>query len=410
MRTFAALAQERRPELIALLSALIAAASEHGESAAEAQSVLANYLEAAGYTIELVVDGVSPFERDAQCIPAASDVHLINVIARPAARTNDVALFAHIDTEHPSVGWTSPPHTSRIRGGRLYGLGAADDKAGVAAAAVAAAALAKVGGPAPLVLSVHGKNGGTRGTLPVFTRLDRLEAALYLHPAETGRGLSEIKHASRGVLDLTIEIDGWRGPEREIGRPDTARFDEGGDALEAIIAAVNRWRICELKGCEINIGRISAGEIGGTVPMHCEAEIRVVFDEPRSATDILSGITADLAAISSVEHAPGRRFHAHVVRLGTCADPARLAWDHPWCRTVAQTMEAVVGKPPRSYEGHLASDIRFPIRLLNAPAVGVGSLAGNFCGADEWVDLDDVMRLVAVAMQSVWAWCEGERV
>ena len=267
MRTFAALAQERRRELITLLSALIEAASELGESAAGAQSVLANYLEAAGYTIEFVVNSMSPFARDAHLIPTAhSDVDLINVIARPIARRNDVALFAHIDTEHPKVGWTSPPHTSQIRGGRLYGLGAADDKAGVAAAAVAAAALAKAGGPAPLVLSVHGKNGGTRGTLPVFTRLERLDAALYLHPSETGRGLSELKHASRGVLDLTVRIDGWHGPEREIGRPDTARFDEGGNALEAVIAAVNRWRTGDLEGCEINVGRINAGETGGTVP------------------------------------------------------------------------------------------------------------------------------------------------
>lgn len=403
--TFAALAEERRHELIALLSALIEAASEAGQSAAGAQSVLARYLEAAGYDIELVMDGTVSRPRDA----SRSDEPLVNVIARPATRTNDVALFAHIDTEHPTAGWTLPPCTPRIRDGRLYGLGAADDKAGVAAAAVAAAALAETGGPAPLVLSVHGKNGGARGTQPAFTRLDRLDAALYLHPAETGRGLAEIKHASRGVLDITVSIEGWHGSEREIGRPDSVRFDEGGNALEACLAAVDRWRSRELEGCEVNVGRITAGETAGTIPTRCDAELRIVFDEPLCAGELLSRIAADLAAVASVEYAPGRRFHAHVVNRGLCADPARLAWDHPWCRTVAQTTEAVVGTRPQPYEGHLASDIRFPIRLLKAPAVGVGSLAGNFCGADEWVDLDDVMRLVSIAMQSVWAWCEGER-
>ena len=43
-----------------------------------------------------------------------------------------VVLFAHIDTEAAGPGCTSPPTTAVIRDGRMYGLGTADSKAGVA--------------------------------------------------------------------------------------------------------------------------------------------------------------------------------------------------------------------------------------------------------------------------------------
>ena len=43
-------------------------------------------------------------------------------------------------------------------------------------------------------------------------------------------------------------------------------------------------------------------------------------------------------------------------------------------------------------------------RLRGASSIGIGSLAGNFFGADEWVDLDDLVRLVAVILVFVSRW------
>ena len=73
-------------------------------------------------------------------------------------------------------------------------------------------------------------------------------------------------------------------------------------------------------------------------------------------------------------------------------------WDGGACVTLRDAVRQVTGSEPAPYGGHLASDIRFPIRLLGAAEVGVGSLAGNFYGPDEWVDVDDLVRLVAVTV------------
>jgi di/tripeptidase len=38
------------------------------------------------------------------------------------------------------------------------------------------------------------------------------------------------------------------------------------------------------------------------------------------------------------------------------------------------------------------------------PAYGIGSIGGNFYGPNEWVDVDDLVRLVAVTIQTMRGW------
>ena len=92
--------------------------------------------------------------------------------------------------------------------------------------------------PLPVVMSLHGKGGGSRGSLPVFERIRKqkhnIQSVLYAHPAETGRGLEDVKNAVLGVLDLEMRVRGWRGPQMEIGSIDSSDWKEGGDARMAL--------------------------------------------------------------------------------------------------------------------------------------------------------------------------------
>jgi acetylornithine deacetylase len=80
----------------------------------------------------------------------------------------------HVDVVPPgTVEWFSPPFTSAIRDGRLYGRGAADMKAGVVAAlhALAAVKVAAGGAPGDVVLQAVG--GEEDGGIGAFAALRR---------------------------------------------------------------------------------------------------------------------------------------------------------------------------------------------------------------------------------------------
>lgn len=399
----------RRDGAVGLLSELVGASSPLGTSGLGAQQVVARYLQEAGFVVSLTTDTPAQHELHEEYTAPPPGENPVNLIALPPDLAGTrLALVAHIDTEAAGGGWTTPPTRCTVRDGRAYGLGAADDKSGVAAAVVAAVTLVELGERAPLVMSVHGKGGGARGTLPMFTRSHPVDAVLYVHPAETGRGLAEVKHASRGVLDVALQVSGWQGPPTEIGTPESAAHADGGDALNAALRGIDRLRDSALAGCTVNLGVLTAGARVGLVPSHCDLQMRVLFDGRTSSATLLSAIQAELERCMRDLSVASGRFTVRVGRLFH-ANPAITDWDSPLCRAVRRAIKGETGSEPAAYSGHVASDLRFPIRMHGIPAVGIGCGAGGFYGADEWVDVDDFLRLVAVIVSTAQEWKREEK-
>ena len=395
----------RHDDVLPLLSRLVAAPSAAGTSGDAAQRVLGEYLSSAGYEVEYAVDDPARHAGHPEYTPPPAGELPVNLIAiPPAGRTSGLGFFAHIDTEPAVGGWATPPMHATPSDGRIYGLGTADDKGGVAAAAVAAAAVLEANELAPVVMSIHAKGGGARGTLPVFRRAPRLTGAVYVHPAETGLGLTEIKCATRGVLDLRLEVTGWSGRPREIGTPESAPFAEAGDALQAALTVIELLRIGPFAGCAVNVGRVKAGDRPGTVPVKCEVEMRVLFDGGVTAVELIAAADAQLARCERELASPTGRFSIQRTSVPFRANPAAIAWDSPLSRVVTDSITRVTGRVPTPYGAHLASDLRFPLRVAGCPALGIGSVAGGFYGPDEWVDVDDLHRLVQVLVMAAKAW------
>ena len=166
------MAENRRTELVDLLTRLISIRSQSGETAELAQDVVKDFLAPLPYRVEVFADNPSRFTEHAEFMPPdpPGDGPFVNVVAKPHGGPGArLAIFAHIDSHIVEDGWKTDPYQVAIDNGKLYGLGSADDKGGVAAMLVAAAALAEAGGPTPIVISSHGKGGGSRGSLPVFS-------------------------------------------------------------------------------------------------------------------------------------------------------------------------------------------------------------------------------------------------
>ncbi len=149
----------------------------------------------------------------------AGDVEIVGaggapaVLARwpapPGAPT--VLLYAHLDVQPtgPPEQWTSPPFEPVERGGRLYGRGAADDKAGVL---MHLAVLRAFGGQPPVgvVLFVEGEEEIGSPTLPALLAEHagalRADVVVIADSANASVDVPAFTTSLRGLVDCTVEV------------------------------------------------------------------------------------------------------------------------------------------------------------------------------------------------------------
>ncbi|WP_103383584.1 dipeptidase [Pseudonocardia dioxanivorans] len=188
-------------------------------------------------------DAVASLAREA----GAADVQILQaqggapaVVARfpGPAGTPTVLLYAHHDVQ-PTGGdehWTSPPFEPTERAGRLYGRGAADDKAGVM---THLATLRAFGGKPPVgvTLFVEGEEESGSPTLTALLSEHRdLLAADVIVIADSANPATDVPALTttlRGLVDVVVEVSMLERPVHSgvYGGP-------VGDALTALCRAL----------------------------------------------------------------------------------------------------------------------------------------------------------------------------
>ena len=423
-------AQEIEPANLELLSELIVAARESdgvGRLIEHAMGKLGCAVESFDYAPQdvLLVDEFAARDVTSAAIERCLIGHLAGVGNGPS-----LLLFAHPDTEEmlAAPGWRSDPFEPTGHDGRLYGWGVADDLAGMAMLVQAVAVLLQAGmrpkGDVTLVSAPSKRH--RRGISAALHRGLDADAAVYLHPAESGRGLDEIKAFAPGQLEFAITIFG-KLPDtsepahaafahRAVNPLDKAMIVAG--ALQAL--DVERGRRVRHPRLERAIGRST-----NLMLTHCE----VGADEPLSriapscrlggAMTLVPGETLD-SVMAEVERALG----AAVAEDAWLSEhPPDISWlagvsaaettdESPIYRTVADVLTTCGGEP-RVNPLHTSSDIRNPIVQKGIPTVGFGPRCGGLAMSgltDEWVDVADYHRAVAATAQIIASWCGIEAV
>ena len=407
-------AEKHRGELIDVLQKLIQVESIQGESAAAAQQVVKDYLSRLPYQIEESADRPSLYKEHAEYMMPnpAGDGPFINLVGWPKKQKGQqFAMFSHIDTHSIEEGWSTDPFKPKLIGNKLYGLGTADDKGGVAAMLVAATILSKSGTSLPVVMSLHGKGGGGRGSLPVFERIRKTDhnigAVLYVHPAETGRGLEDIKNAVQGIADLQLQLTGWRGAPLEIGSVDSAEWEDGGSAVDRCLELLELLQKNVFKEVLVNIGTIDGGDRIGSVADKVTVTFRLKFSGVHTFKALFDEAQQVIDEFVSLKSTTENNYKADLKSVGYMTNPGAADWEAPESKILRESITEITGLAPMAYPNHYAGDIRYPIRLLGVPAYGIGSLGGNFYLPDEWVDVDDLVKLVAVLVDTIEGWQKG---
>ena len=384
-----------------MLSSLVSCLSVRAE-ASDVHELCAQELEGLGMEVELVVPRVEELENHPEwcppCPASAEPERMVSVLGSYGEGPG-IFLFAHTDTERPDPrgDWDTDPYRATEVENRIYGVGAADDKAGVVSVLAAARALLPHLEGVRLVIGlVHGKLGGGLGTLPTMARVGDVDTSIYCHPAETGKGMIHFKIATRGFFNFRIETVGRRPDPVEIRTPNSEDPRQGINAftrLRRVLDEVDRWAGREGVLCSVNW--VSAGTNPVTLPEEAVAEGSVWFRH---------GTVGEVYDSLNIAALGAGALSTHL--FGVQSNPAEIPPDHPLVTATTIAIGAETGINPVVYPAHVASDIRFPIRCLNAATLGFGAKAGNFYGPNEWVDVEDMHRVTRVIVRIVSAWAD----
>ncbi|WAP66908.1 M20/M25/M40 family metallo-hydrolase [Jiella pelagia] len=334
-------------------------------------------------------------------------------------------LFAHPDPEphREAPAWQADPFTARIAEGRMTGWGVADDLAGIAVM-IRSVALLKAAGlspAAPLALVSAPSKSHRRGIAAALHRGLDADAAVYLHPAESGKGLDEIKAFAPGQIEFQVTVEG-RPPE--TNEPAHTAFAHLGvnpfaEAM-AVVAAlqgldaergerVNHPLLKEAVGRSTNlmITHCDYGSTGGSPRIGPSCRLT-------AAMSLVPGEDLDAARAEiaraverSGQTSPWLRDHPPLIDWLAGVSAAETDRDSDLYRLVAGTLSSA-GARPQVNPLHTSSDIRNPVVQKAIPTVGYGPLCGGLTmagGHDEWVDVADYLRTIAVTARIVAAWC-----
>ncbi|MDP2870948.1 MAG: M20/M25/M40 family metallo-hydrolase [Bacillota bacterium] len=302
-----------------------------------------------------------------------------NVVARTAATgaVTDILLTGHTDTVPVLEGWETDPFRPTIAGDRLYGLGAADQKAGIAAQLAALDGLYEAG-------LLH-----TRNLLVAFTPdeealSDGMLAFLEDRPQANLALLSEPHYSpvtigwpGKALVKVTVH-----GKAAHGGRP-----QHGVNAIEQaalFLAALAEAQVPE----HPRLGRhpfVTLSIRGGyeryslTVPDRCELTISKQLVPGESKDSVLELVHRCARAMGAA------RLEAELAR--PYYPPAEVDPGHPQLQRFAALHRRVTGEDPAFGYGKGVNDGDYLVEA-GITTVIFGPSGGNTHQPNEWVSLE----------------------
>jgi glutamate carboxypeptidase len=229
--------------------------------------------------VELVSDTVAPMARVKTCPGGRFGKHLLCEMKLPGRKkTGQILALGHSDTVWPLGTLRSMPF--REEGGRLWGPGVLDMKAGIAFFVFAARALRDLEMAVPskvLLLLNSDEEVGSESSRPLTEKNARdSKAVLVLEP---GTGLEgKLKTARKGVGDFTILV---RGKASHAG----VDFASGASAVLELARQIDHvagFTQME-RGITVNPGVISGGTRSNVVAAEARAEVDIRVMKLRDA-------------------------------------------------------------------------------------------------------------------------------
>ena len=328
-----------------------------------------------------------------------------NVVADwPAAGSSgrSLVLNGHVDVVGPASEklWRTPPFRATRDGDWLYGRGAGDMKAGLAAIVGAVAALRRLGlsplAPVQLQSVVEEECGGNGALQCVLAGL-RPDAAVIPEPYPAFIPTSQV-----GVLWFHVDLAGVPAH--------VADAQEGFNAIETAADVARELHVLEDElnadrpapydtlphPINMNVGVISGGDWPSTVAAECTLSCRIATYPGWSIAELKERVEEAVARA-----APST---ASVRYSGFANEGTTTPDDEPVVRALASAWEAVTGDAVLTGPTTATTDVR-AFASAGIPAACIGPLAERIHGVDERVYVPSVVQTAQVLALLVRDWC-----
>lgn len=285
-------------------------------------------------------------------------------------RAEQIVLMGHRDTVFPQGEPQRRPF--RVEGGRAYGPGVADMKAGLVMNMFVLAAFAKHGGaPGPLVGLFTGDEeiGSPEGRAVIEAQARDARVVFNSEPGRPGNG---VVTGRKGGVFMVMEIEGKAAHSGGNFEAGISAIGELAHKITAVHALTDLTR-----GITLNVGLVSGGQSVNTVAPHAQGQIDLRYVNPEDRAEVMAAIEA----IVATSHIPGTK-----ARLLIKGEFLPLTQDDAAKRLFALYRDCSEAPVEGTFSGGCA-DSGFTA-AQGAPTIcSVGPVGGNAHSPEEWLDV-----------------------
>jgi succinyl-diaminopimelate desuccinylase len=226
-----------------------------------------------------------------------------NLYARFGAERPNLCFAGHVDVVPPGDGWASDPFTPEVRGGQLYGRGAADMKTAIAAMIAGADNFLRSATPKgsiSFLLTCDEEGPGVDGTKAALEAL-KAEGEVFDHclvgePTSEEHAGDTIKNGRRGSLNVVITVEGKQGhvayPHRALN-PVTPLVD----ALAALKARRLDSGAPGFDPSNLEVTSVDVGNVAhNVIPARATAKLNIRFNPNHTAETLMAWIDETVAS------------------------------------------------------------------------------------------------------------------
>ncbi|MGE0361046.1 MAG: acetylornithine deacetylase/succinyl-diaminopimelate desuccinylase family protein [Vicinamibacterales bacterium] len=347
----------------------------------------------------------------------------VNVIGRRAGAHAHplVHLNGHFDVVPAGDGWTVDPFGGLVRDGRVYGRGACDMKAGIAAAVYAAEAVRRAGVAVPGTFEISGtvdeESGGLAGVHHLAERRwlasDKTDFVIIPEPLDVDR----VCIGHRGVYWFEVEAHGriGHGSMPFLGASAIEGIGQFLHLVEHDLKPRLQGRLTSVpvvppgaRHATINTNGIEGGQPVDGVQTPCVADrCRAVFDRRFLLEEGLDATRDEIAALvaEAGRLVPNIRFDLHDRLI---VHPTRTPDDSPIIPALTGAIRTVLGRDAALVASPGTYDHKHVARVAGVPhcvAYGPGELVlahqpDEYCSVADLVAATKVIALASLELMS----------